>query len=56
MVFKSFDILKQETTSEKKTVFNADNLIRSLKRFAFICMLTTWGKILSAIDKFNIFI
>ncbi|KAF0710596.1 Uncharacterized protein FWK35_00036342, partial [Aphis craccivora] len=53
MVFKSIDVLKQEKLSEE-TKFDADNLIRSLKCFSFICMLTVWEKILSAIDRINI--
>lgn len=53
MVFRSFDILKQEILSEE-TKFDADNLERSLKRFSFICMLTVWEKILGAIDRINI--
>jgi hypothetical protein len=35
MVFKNFDVLKQEQLSEE-TNFDADNLIRSGKRFYFI--------------------
>ncbi|KAL4091733.1 hypothetical protein QTP88_026380 [Uroleucon formosanum] len=53
MVFKSFEVLKQEKLSEE-TKFDADNLIRSLKSFSFICMLMVWEKILSAIDRINI--
>ncbi|KAL4107535.1 hypothetical protein QTP88_017867 [Uroleucon formosanum] len=48
MVFKSFDVLKQEKLSEE-TKFDADNLIRSLKCFSFICMLAVWEKIISAL-------
>jgi len=34
MVFESFDVLRHKTLSEE-TKFEADNLIRSLKRFFF---------------------
>jgi hypothetical protein len=43
MVFKNFDVLKQEPLSGK-TNFDADNLIRSRKRFYLILILTVWEK------------
>uniref|UniRef100_A0A2S2PS81 Zinc finger MYM-type protein 1 n=1 Tax=Schizaphis graminum TaxID=13262 RepID=A0A2S2PS81_SCHGA len=52
-VIKVFGLLNEETLSAEAK-FDAKNLLKAINTFSFICMLITWDKILSTIDRVNI--